>query len=117
EFVDYNTGQIPNLSSWGEVRISEAHLPIYATFFNDDEAQTAGIYFGMVKTAEHGFSGLSEEQFNDEQGKRKPPFINQFTDWPALLMHWKTAIENIAQELREGEAAVRFNDEAELAYC
>jgi exodeoxyribonuclease-5 len=34
-----------------------------------------------------------------------------------LLTHWKTAIESIAQELRSGEAAVRFSDEAELAYC
>jgi len=117
EFVDYKTGQIPKISTWGEDRITEPQLPIYATFFNDDEAQAAGIYFGMVKTAEHGFSGLSEEQFAAEQGKRKPPFINQFTDWPALLTHWKVAIENIAQELREGVAAVRFNDEAELVYC
>lgn len=117
EFVDYKTGQIPKLSAWGEDRITEPQLPIYATFFTDPDAKVAGIYFGMVKTAEHGFSGVSAEHFETEQGKRKPAFINQFSDWPQLLLHWKTAIENIAYELRDGFAAVRFDDEAELAYC
>ncbi len=117
EFVDYKTGQMPKIKSWGEDRITEPQLPIYATFYADPEEQVAGIHFGMVKTAEHGFSGISVENFEAEQGKRKPAFANDFTDWQQLLQHWKTAIEAIATELREGEAAVRFSDESELMYC
>ncbi len=71
----------------------------------------------MVKTAEHDFSGVSVENFEVEQGKRKPPLLNQFSDWETLLAHWKTVIENIAREVRAGEAAVRFADESDLAYC
>lgn len=117
EFIDYKTGQMPKISSWGEDRITEPQLPIYATFYADPDAQVAGIHFGMVKTAEHGFSGMSVDNFEVEQGKRRPSFANDFSDWPHLLSHWKTAIEAIATELREGEAAVRFTDENELMYC
>lgn len=117
EFIDYKTGQKPKISSWGEDRITEPQLPIYATFYADPDAQVAGIHFGMVKTAEHGFSGISVDNFEAEQGKRRPSFANDFSDWPHLLSHWKSAIEAIATELREGEAAVRFADENELMYC
>jgi len=117
EFVDYKTGQMPKIRSWGEDRITEPQLPVYATFYADPAERVAGIYFGMVKTAEHVFSGVSAENFEVEQGKRKPAFTNDFSDWQHLLAHWKTAIEAIATELRAGEAAVRFSDENELMYC
>ena len=44
-------------------------------------------------------------------------FIRAFSDWASLLTHWKSSIEAIAQEIKSGEAAVRFNDEQALAYC
>lgn len=117
EFIDYKTGQPPSISSWGEDRITEPQLPIYATFYADPDDSVAGIYFGMVKTAEHVFNGVSEQNFEAEPDKRKPAFTRNFTDWQHLLTHWKTAIEAIATELRAGEAAVRFSDENELMYC
>jgi len=117
EFIDYKTGQMPKIKSWGEDRIIEPQLPIYATFYADETAQVAGIHFGMVKTAEHTFAGVSVENFEAEANKRKPAFTQNFTDWPQLLKHWKSAIESIALELREGEAAVHFSDESELMYC
>ncbi|OGV77641.1 MAG: DNA helicase [Methylotenera sp. RIFCSPLOWO2_02_FULL_45_14] len=116
-FVDYKTGQIPKTKSWGEDRITEPQLPIYAAFYAEDVAQVAGVYFGMVKIAEHAFSGVGEENFEAEQDKRKPAFTKAFIDWQHLLMHWKTSIEAIAQEIKAGESAVRFSDENELVYC
>ena len=32
-------------------------------------------------------------------------------------MHWRNSIENIARELKSGEASIRFEDEKQLAYC
>lgn len=116
-FVDYKTGQVPKAKSWGEDRITEPQLPIYATFYGEDVVQVAGVYFGMVKTAEHAFSGVAEEDFAEEATKRKPAFIKDFNDWPNLLAHWKTSIEAIAEELKRGESAIRFSDENELIYC
>ncbi len=117
EFIDYKTGQLPKTKSWGEDRITEPQLPIYASFYVDDSARVAGIHFGMVKIADHAFSGVDEVGFEVEQDKRKPAFTQNFTDWQHLLMHWKTSIEAIALELREGESAVRFSDENDLMYC
>ncbi|MGB4811996.1 MAG: PD-(D/E)XK nuclease family protein [Methylophilaceae bacterium] len=116
EFVDYKTGQVPKMSSWGEDRITEPQLPIYAVFY-EAQAPAVGVHFGMVKTAEHAFKGLSEADFEGERDKRKPAFIRQFSDWAALLTHWKTSIEAIADEIKTGFAPVRLNDESELAYC
>jgi exodeoxyribonuclease-5 len=117
EFVDYKTGQLPKMSSWGEDRITEPQLPIYAAFYADETAQVAGVQFGMVKVVAHEFAGVSAENFEAESEKRKPIFIRQYSNWDALLTHWKTSIETIAEEIKAGEAAVRFNDESELAYC
>ncbi len=119
EFVDYKTGQMPKMASWGERRIIEPQLPIYAVFYGEENAKNiiTGVQFGMVKTAEHVFLGVSEANFEEEADKRKPKWIQQFTSWQDLLKHWKTRIEAIAHEIKVGEAAVKFDDESNLAYC
>ncbi|PKO47500.1 MAG: DNA helicase [Betaproteobacteria bacterium HGW-Betaproteobacteria-22] len=117
-FVDYKTGQVPKTSSWGEDRITEPQLPIYAIFYpQEEDARVSGVYFGMVKTAEHAFSGVDEDIFSAESAKRKPAFIQEFSDWASLLAHWKSSIEAIAEELKSGASAVRFSNESELMYC
>jgi exodeoxyribonuclease-5 len=116
EFVDYKTGQLPKMTSWGETRITEPQLPIYATFY-DENYRVTGVQFGMVKIAEHSFEGVSEVNFKGEPEKRKPKFIQNFNDWQNLLNHWKISIESIAQEIKTGEAAVKFDDENLLLYC
>ncbi len=116
EFVDYKTGQIPKMSSWAEMRITEPQLPIYAAFSSND-ATISGVQFAWVKVAEHTFLGISEENFEVEKDKRTPKFIQNFDDWPSLLAHWKINIEAIAGEIKAGEAAVRFDDQSLLMYC
>jgi len=121
-FVDYKTGQAPKTNTWGEDRIAEPQLPIYASFYFDDASQAiAGLQFGMVKTAEHRFEGITQADFDDEAAsqktKRKPKLAQQFGDWQQLLAHFKTSIEATAAEIKSGEAAVRFTDEKELSYC
>jgi exodeoxyribonuclease-5 len=115
--VDYKTGQLPSMKSWGEDRITEPQLPIYALFFAMDDEHIAGIQFGKVKTADFDFAGLLEAQFLDEIEKRKPEWIRAFADWATLKEHWKTAIENIVREIQSGYAAVIFNHENDLTYC
>lgn len=117
ELIDYKTGQTPNMHSWAEGRISEPQLPIYAIFYAEEASQIAGVQFGMVKVAEPTWTGISTENFVDEVEQRKPAFIRAFSDWDALLTHWKESIEAIAEEIKQGEASVRFNDEKDLDYC
>lgn len=117
EFIDYKTGQIPKMNSWGEDRITEPQLPIYAAFYADDANHVAGVHFAMVKVADYAFVGVTEEGFETEPEKRRPAFTKQFTSWQNLLDHWKASIEAMALEIRNGEAAVRFSDENDLMYC
>jgi exodeoxyribonuclease-5 len=117
EFIDYKTGQIPKMKSWGEGRITEPQLPIYAAFYIENITKVSGIHFGMVKTGEYAFSGVTKDDFEAEIEKRKPAFTQNFSDWQTLLEHWKISIEAIALEVRNGESAVKFSDENDLMYC
>ncbi len=121
EFIDYKTGQKPEMKNWGESRITEPQLPVYAvfwaTFGADEESRVAAVRFGIVKTAEHALLGVADSDFETEVDKRKPAFLQNFSDWQTLLTHWKAGIEAIAQEIKAGEAAVRFDDVNLLVYC
>jgi probable DNA repair protein len=116
EFIDYKTGQEPKMSSWDEDRITEPQLPIYAAFGPDD-TKISSVQFAWVKIAEHALIGISTDNFEAEPDKRKPKFLQQFDDWQSLLSHWKTSIEAIAQEIKVGEAPVKFSNENDLMYC
>jgi probable DNA repair protein len=116
EFIDYKTGQKPDIKSWGEPRIIEPQLPIYAVFY-EEASNVMGVQFGMVKSVEHAFSGVSDMDFDADTDKRKPKFIQQFAGWQYLLQHWRASIESIAEEIKAGEAAVKFVDDKNLAYC
>ena len=116
EYIDYKTGQQPKMSNWDKNRILDPQLPIYATF-GSNNTQVASVQFGWVKLAEHTFTGVSADNFDAEIEKRKPKFLQAFDDWPSLLMHWKTSIEAIAEEIKLGEATVRFDSEKDLMYC
>lgn len=115
EFVDYKTGQLPKTRSWGELRITEPQLPIYACFFNDGNARIAGVQFGLVKTASHEFNGIN--QFDFEDTKNRKSLVKNFANWEELLRHWRHCIEAIAQEIQTGEASVRIEDEHALMHC
>ena len=120
EFIDYKTGQEPKMTSWDEARITEPQLPTYASFwaaFGADESKISSVQFGWVKIADHAFIGVSTDNFETDPDKRKPKFLQAFTDWQSLLNHWKASIEIIAQEIKTGEAAVKFNNENDLLYC
>lgn len=117
EFIDYKTGSGPKRNSWGEARITEPQLPIYAVWWGADLNQVAGVHFAMVKTAEHDFIGISEENFISEAKKKLPAGLQKFEHWLQCLAHWKVSIEAMAQEIKAGESAVRFDDEKLLVYC
>ncbi len=116
EFIDYKTGQEPKMTSWDEARITEPQLPIYAAF-GADESKISSVQFGWVKIADHAFIGVSTDSFETDSDKRKPKFLQAFTDWKSLLSHWKSSIKAIAQEIKMGEAAVKFANENDLMYC
>lgn len=117
ELVDYKTGRMPNMRSWADERITEPQLPIYAVLYHAGDQPVAGVQFGMVKTKDHQFNGVSVLNFDGEVEKRKPDFIRDFTDWQHLKAHWQTAIEGLVDEIKAGFAPVTFTSEDDLLYC
>ena len=115
-YIDYKTGQKPSMNSWGEARITEPQLPIYAVFYGDVNT-VCGVQFGMVRTAEHAFLGVTETDIGEDADKRKNKWLFAFDSWQDLLNHWKTSIEAIAKEIKAGEAGVKFDNEKNLDYC
>ncbi|MCB5187155.1 PD-(D/E)XK nuclease family protein [Methylobacillus caricis] len=124
--MDYKTGRKPDTRNWAEKRITEPQLPVYAAFALSDaegDGEIAAICFAMIKTAEHAFAGLAADVVLPavpglEEKKARELFPeSDFPDWHAVLEHWRNSLTAIVEELKSGEASVRFSDEKQLAYC
>ncbi len=136
--LDYKTGSQLSARTWAEDRIREPQLPIYAAFQPDEAGQDArmgnameatkateevvAVAFARVRPQDCRFIGIAVSgevlpgvMGIDEESARK--VFESITDWPALLAHWRKCISAMALEIREGEAAVSFEDEADLQYC
>jgi probable DNA repair protein len=123
--MDYKTGRNNNYKNWAEPRITEPQLPIYAAFvLSDAECEVAAVCYAQVRIGENGFLGIARDTglvdgvvALDEARARKYFSASEFPDWLSLLQHWKTSIAAIARELKSGEAAIKFANEKQLAYC
>ncbi len=105
--IDYKTSRDLNVTAWAGERIAEPQLPAYAAWALDEPP--AAVAFAQVRPGECGFVGIGEAASADG--------IKATEDWPAMLDQWRGAIAAIANEIRRGEAGVRFADEKDLKYC
>jgi exodeoxyribonuclease-5 len=119
--IDYKTGSQISPNSWAEDRISEPQLPIYAALALI-EGEVAAVCFAKVRAGEYQFVGIANDAGTlpgvkglDEA--RKVFDAEKFPEWHALLQHWRDSLEAVADEIKAGEAAVRFEDEEQLAWC
>lgn len=121
--MDYKTGRQLDFKNWAQARITEPQLPIYAAFLMGD-SEVGAVCFAKVRISDYAFVGLAAAEelvqgamvFNSKQGRGVWDEA-QFPDWPSILAHWKTSITAIARAVKVGDAAVRFDDEKQLAYC
>ena len=119
--IDYKTGSKVEHKSWADPRISEPQLPVYAALVLAG-AQVAAVCFAKVRMDEQAFSGLAVSddimpEVKSLDGTRKFFPESRFPDWAALINHWQTSIQAIAEEIGTGEAAVSFEKEKDLEYC
>ena len=117
--LDYKTGTQVNAASWGEERISESQLPVYAL---TAQRPPAAVALARVRLDEPGFVGIAAEGgllpgvagIVDAAARRIFP---DASGWEALLALWRVRIEAIAREIAAGEAAVSFESEQDLDRC
>lgn len=131
--------QLPIYAVWPRVRQLVHNLPAMAAVPSDQSvseihgaafAETdtvaadwlAGVAFARVRQQDNAFSGIAASSdllpkvlaITDDKARRMFP---RQLDWAQLLNHWQQSLATIAREIRQGEAAVRFVREQDLAYC
>lgn len=118
--LDYKTGSTLKLAGWSEARPSEPQLPIYAAYALADEP-LAAVAFAHLAAQPPAFVGVSEDEailpgVKALAASRRRFPEGDFADWPALRATWAERLAQLAAEIRQGEAAVRFAREADLQY-
>ena len=119
--IDYKTSASVDDASWSATRITEPQLPIYACFAGD-EHPPAGIALAQVRLDKCRFVGITEDPgvlpgVKDLAHSRSKYDEAMAPDWPSLLDRWRRALIDLADEIKAGEAAVRFTREKDLAWC
>lgn len=119
--IDYKTSATVDATSWAAERITEPQLPIYASFATDGEP-VSGIALARVRLAGARFAGITAEDgvlpgVKGLSNARSLYDEAEVADWKALLSRWHSGLTTLADEIRAGEAAVRFTREQDLAWC
>ena len=119
--IDYKSGRNDSADTWAAERIGEPQLPIYAALAFPDR-EVAAVALARVTRDDPAFLGVAESdgllpgvKALDQQRKRYAE--DEFPDWNALRRLWAERITGLAREVRDGVAAVVFEDEKALAYC
>ncbi len=107
--VDYKTGTANKVSTWADQRIVNPQLPLYVLTNEDIE----GVSFAQVARNQCGFKGIASDdsllpkvkstvtRSRSAHATDKP--LEHWSDWRA---HWRSALDDIAVEVRQGLASV-----------
>jgi exodeoxyribonuclease-5 len=122
--IDYKTGSSLDTRNWSADRLTEPQLPLYAIWYAGLGHPVTGIAFARVLPKEPAWAGLAAQErllprvmaFDSTINRNRfPPY--RFPAWADVMAHLQTRLLAVAEEIRAGEAAVRCDDEALLAYC
>lgn len=119
--IDYKSGRSDSVDSWADPRITEPQLPIYAALAFPDR-EVAAVALARVTFDAPAFLGVSESDgllpgVKALEQQRKRYGEDEYPDWDALRRLWAERITELAREVKDGVAAVVFDDEKALAYC
>ncbi len=108
--IDYKTG-IPNPKSWGGDRPDEPQLPLYCLCYNQD---IDAVLFAQINTREIALKGLGDlsEPIAGILSSSKASTLGLPETWPDIQAHWKTSLEQLAQEFLQGDCALDFKSPA-----
>jgi len=106
--IDYKTGQA-RISDWDTDRPNDPQLPFYAI---TSQGEIAALVFARVKRGVLQFVGVAKD--DDLIPRVKPDPEKQWTD---MITDWETVLIQLANEFREGKAAVTPKDIYACRYC
>jgi probable DNA repair protein len=102
--LDYKTGRV-DIKSWVGERPDEPQVPLYAIA---NQTAVSAVAFGQINSGEVSFKGLGEDP-GAAPGLLSPEALVRHEmppTWPALLDHWREALDRLAREFVAGFAAV-----------
>ena len=123
--IDYKTGSQLDYKNWAQPNITEPQLPIYAAFILQESGSDIGaVCYAKVRSSDHAFVGIAAADeliqgavvFDDNRGRKVFDETN-FPNWQSVIQHWKSSITATAISLKNGDAAVTFDNESQLAFC
>jgi probable DNA repair protein len=93
--IDYKTGKV-SVNDWLGEQPNEPQLPLYAM---NGEDTVRALLFASLRPGKLEYVGLAAED-------NALPGAKVETDWPARLAGWRSALTNLAEAFRAGEAHV-----------
>lgn len=122
--IDYKTGVSVDTKNWASERITEPQLPVYAAMPQYAQGPVIGVVFAKVLLGEPAVTGLAGREnllaklpaFDSKTARKLYP-EESFATWEAVLEHWRLRLQAVAEEIRAGDAGVRFADAQALKYC
>src|SRR5690606_32299995 len=120
--LDYKTGMAPGNpeSDWARARPVNLQLPFYAAVLSGDtpDADVAALVLAQVHARQVAAVGLADADLG-LQGVRMADASKGFEgqQWRDILLRWRTAVENLADEYASGYAANVVYSPNDLKYC
>jgi hypothetical protein len=88
-------------------------LPFYAAALQDEGRTVSGLAFVRLHARQVGLSGLAAPGM-DIEGLTE---LESAQQWTAQIAQWKQAVEGLADEFLQGQAANQIWNRNDLLYC
>ena len=111
--LDYKTGETADAKGWLDPRPTDLQVPLYCV---EAEQTPAAALIARIHARSTVFKGSAQDD-NIAPGIHAFTGDEQIGNWQQLLEHWRTALLDLAGEIRAGRADVEPQDEKSCAYC
>jgi ATP-dependent helicase/nuclease subunit B len=106
--IDYKTGKNNNIKDWFGTRPDEPQLPLYCIIGN---RQTIAIAFGQLHPDDMALMGACKKNIDIKSMKTLPEISHAgATLWDEQLYEWRTILEKLGNDFRDGIATVDPKD-------
>jgi probable DNA repair protein len=117
--LDYKTGRTGSADWFPDPRIKELQLPAYVA---PRHPAPAGLAFARLRADDMGFDGLAEASLGVPGMKvigtiKSQSKFKGYEDWEQLRADWHLALEQLAEGMLEGQAAVDPRDNNACNRC
>ena len=112
--IDYKSGTTKTLNEWFLNSYGELQMPFYALFASNKPIDAIAI--GVINASKPQWVGIGRGK-DLLQGIKDTPASILYKSWDELLDFWKCRIHDAIKGYEEGNAAVQYARDKDMAYC